>query len=257
MTRIVDLVPGMKGLFINFVIIEIDSPTITKVGREVRSVKVSDETGSVNMSIWDNLGKAIFPGDVFRMEEGYASIWKLRLTLYLGRKGVLCPLPYETSPMRYSITPNMSKLNPAYEGLEYRGPRRYRSRRYYNVVAVYPANSVGPRLSALRSPNQGDPPEFVRPGRSADPPFGPLPPPPQENWRRQLTISYVNRPNANAAASAVVAPNGRPATYQARPAAAAPAVPVMHVAPRMREPEHPPPQPLLDFYQHPRHGRGH
>lgn len=43
----------------------------TKEGHEIRTFKVADKTGSVNMCVWDELGAAITPGDICRISRGY------------------------------------------------------------------------------------------------------------------------------------------------------------------------------------------
>ena len=37
------------------------------------------------MSVWDEPGKLLVPGDIVRLTKGYASIWRACLTLYSVR----------------------------------------------------------------------------------------------------------------------------------------------------------------------------
>ena len=46
------------------------NPSKTKDGHQVRSVKVSDKTGSINMSVWDDLGEVLQCGDIVRLTKG-------------------------------------------------------------------------------------------------------------------------------------------------------------------------------------------
>lgn len=46
------LKPGMKDLSIMFIVLDIGRPTKTKEGHEVRSVKVADRSGSINLSVY-------------------------------------------------------------------------------------------------------------------------------------------------------------------------------------------------------------
>ncbi|KAB0356218.1 hypothetical protein FD754_000374, partial [Muntiacus muntjak] len=71
--------------------------TKTKDGHEVRTCKVADKTGSINISVWDDVDNLIQPGDIIRLTKGYASAFKGCLTLHTGR-GV----------------PNFSEPNPEY-----------------------------------------------------------------------------------------------------------------------------------------------
>lgn len=45
--------------------------TKTKDGHEVRTCKVADKTGSINISVWDDVGNLIQPGDIIRLTKGY------------------------------------------------------------------------------------------------------------------------------------------------------------------------------------------
>lgn len=86
-TYLKDIRPGMKNLFVNFIILEMGKPIRTKDGHDVRTVKVADKTGSMNMSVWDQVGDALQPGDICKLLKGYASVWKDALTLYTGKSG--------------------------------------------------------------------------------------------------------------------------------------------------------------------------
>ncbi|XP_041719315.1 SOSS complex subunit B2 isoform X2 [Coregonus clupeaformis] len=84
--------------------------TKTKDGHEVRSCKVADKSGSIAISVWDELGSLIQPGDIIRLTRGYASMWKGCLTLYTGRGGDLQKIGEFC--MVYSEVPNFSEPNP-------------------------------------------------------------------------------------------------------------------------------------------------
>ena len=43
--------PGMKEINLTFIILEVNRPTKTKEGREVRTVRVADRSGSINLSL--------------------------------------------------------------------------------------------------------------------------------------------------------------------------------------------------------------
>jgi len=70
-----------------FIVLEVSHPTITKENREVRTFKVADSTACMNVSIWDEPGQLLMPGDIVRLTKGYASIWRQCLTLYSGKTG--------------------------------------------------------------------------------------------------------------------------------------------------------------------------
>jgi len=45
-------------------------PTVTKDGHSVRTVKVADRTGAINMSVWDEVGDQLQTGDICRITKG-------------------------------------------------------------------------------------------------------------------------------------------------------------------------------------------
>ncbi|NXA54242.1 SOSB2 protein, partial [Nothocercus julius] len=104
-----DIKPGLKNLNVVFIVLEIGRVTKTKDGHEVRSCKVADKTGSITISVWDEIGGLIQPGDIIRLTKGYASLWKGCLTLYTGRGGELHKIGEFC--MVYSEVPNFSEPN--------------------------------------------------------------------------------------------------------------------------------------------------
>ncbi|XP_041336932.1 SOSS complex subunit B1 [Pyrgilauda ruficollis] len=88
-TLVKDVKPGLKNLNLIFIVLETGRVTKTKDGHEVRTCKVADKTGSINISVWDDVGNLIQPGDIIRLTKGYASVFKGCLTLYTGRGGDL------------------------------------------------------------------------------------------------------------------------------------------------------------------------
>jgi len=82
-----DIRPGQKNINVVFIVLEVSHPTITKENREVRTFKVADSTACMNVSIWDEPGQLLIPGDIVRLTKGYASVWRQCLTLYSGKTG--------------------------------------------------------------------------------------------------------------------------------------------------------------------------
>lgn len=105
--NIKDLRPGLKNLNVLFIVLEIGKPTRTRDGHDVRSCKVADKSGSVNISIWDDLGSDLMTGDICKLTKGYAAIWKGCLTLYTGKGGEIHKIGEFC--MQFSETPNMSE----------------------------------------------------------------------------------------------------------------------------------------------------
>lgn len=111
-TSIKDVKPGQKNLTVMFIVLEIGKPTVTKDGHSVRTVKVADRTGAINMSVWDEIGDQLQTGDICRITKGYGSIWKGCLTLYSGKGGDVHKIGEFC--MVFSEVPFMSELNPDY-----------------------------------------------------------------------------------------------------------------------------------------------
>ena len=84
-TLIRDLKPGDKNVNANFIVLEIGKPTITKDGQEIRTLKVADRTACINLSVWNEPGACLRPGDICRLTKGYVTPWKGCLTLYTGK----------------------------------------------------------------------------------------------------------------------------------------------------------------------------
>ncbi|XP_039281658.1 SOSS complex subunit B homolog [Nilaparvata lugens] len=107
-------IPDSKNVNLTLIVLEVGNPTLLKDSREVRALKVADATACINMSLWDEPGKLLMPGDIVRMTKGYASIWRTCLKLYAGKNGNLdkigefCMVFYEQI--------NMSEPNPCLMG---------------------------------------------------------------------------------------------------------------------------------------------
>ncbi|KAM6981006.1 SOSS complex subunit B1 [Aplochiton taeniatus] len=111
-TSVKDIKPGLKNLNVIFIVLETGRVTKTKDGHEVRTCKVADKTGSISISVWDEVGGLIQTGDIIRLTKGYASVFKGCLTLYTGRGGELQKIGEFC--MVYSEVPNFSEPNPEY-----------------------------------------------------------------------------------------------------------------------------------------------
>ncbi|KAM6106261.1 SOSS complex subunit B1 isoform 1-T1 [Pterocles gutturalis] len=118
-TLVKDVKPGLKNLNLIFIVLETGRVTKTKDGHEVRTCKVADKSGSINISVWDDVGNLIQPGDIIRLTKGYASVFKGCLTLYTGRGGDLQKIGEFC--MVYSEVPNFSEPNPEYVAQQSQG----------------------------------------------------------------------------------------------------------------------------------------
>lgn len=106
-TRVNQLRPGLKH--INTVVIMLEAkgaPVQGAQGSIVQTWLVADETGSVEMALYDQHVAAFAGGNILRLLNGYSSLHRGQLRLYVGAAGQLRRVGDFT--MRYSEQPNMS-----------------------------------------------------------------------------------------------------------------------------------------------------
>lgn len=108
--QIKDIRAGQKNINVMFIVLEVSHPTITKENREVRTFKVADPTACMNVSIWDEPGQLLMPGDIVRLTKGYASVWRQCLTLYSGKNGEIQKVGEFCMAINEQV--NMSDPNP-------------------------------------------------------------------------------------------------------------------------------------------------
>lgn len=84
-----DLVPQAKNLHMKVMVLTVSNSYKTKDGNEVRSCKVADKTGSINLSMWGEYGNHVQPSDILSLNRCYAVLFKNCLTLYVGKLGSL------------------------------------------------------------------------------------------------------------------------------------------------------------------------
>ncbi|KAL9958920.1 hypothetical protein ACROYT_G035997 [Oculina patagonica] len=108
-TDIKDIRPGIKNLHCLFIVLEVGKATKTKEAHVVRSCRVADKTGSITVSVWDEVGEILQPGDIIKFVRGYSSLWKGSLTLYTGKMGYLEKVG--DFCMLFCEQPNMSDPN--------------------------------------------------------------------------------------------------------------------------------------------------
>ena len=111
-TLIKDIRPGLKNLNLIFIVVEVGKPSKTKDGNEIRTVRVADKSGSINMSVWNEFGLHMLAGDIIRLFRGYAQVWKNQLTIYSGRVGGMEKIGEFC--MLFCEIPNMSDPNPEF-----------------------------------------------------------------------------------------------------------------------------------------------
>jgi hypothetical protein len=100
---------GMKNVNITVIVLEVGAPRRTPQGNDVRTIRVADPTGSINMSVWNELGEFVNPGDLFRIRNGCTAVHRGCLALSLQKTGEM--LKIGEFFMAYSDQPDMSSYN--------------------------------------------------------------------------------------------------------------------------------------------------
>jgi len=108
-TLIKDLKPGQQNVNLHAIVLEIGRANTVKDSQEVRTVKLADKSGSVNLSLWNEPGKVLMSGDIVRISKAYTSMFKSQLTVYLAKFTEFCKV--SEFCMLFSETPNMSETN--------------------------------------------------------------------------------------------------------------------------------------------------
>jgi len=76
-------------------VIEEPKEVISKRSQEKNSVavfKVGDETGCINLTVWNEVIEHMIPDQSFKLINGFCSAFKQHLTLNIGKEGKFEPL---------------------------------------------------------------------------------------------------------------------------------------------------------------------
>ena len=99
--KINELKSGMKGVGVTAKIVTIPPRKLvdTRWGGQsyVSNISITDETGSIQLSLWNNQIDSVHVGDVVEIENGYVASFAGEPQLRLGRKGTLSTVNAEAS----------------------------------------------------------------------------------------------------------------------------------------------------------------
>jgi len=109
--NIKDIYPQLTSFNLTVIVLQTaPNSYMTKDGNEVKTCKIADQTGSVNLSVWGENCSVIQPGDILQLTRCYASLFKGCLTVYVGKFGAIRKI--NEFCMLFSETPDMSEVNP-------------------------------------------------------------------------------------------------------------------------------------------------
>lgn len=87
-TSIQDLKPGLTHQNLYCMVLHVAPNSYkTKEGKEVRTCKIADKTGSVNLSVWGENCNAVQPSDILVLNRCYTTLFKSHMTVYIGKGG--------------------------------------------------------------------------------------------------------------------------------------------------------------------------
>jgi replication factor A1 len=88
-----DLRNGMTQIRLKAKVLEIPKPNLvyTRYGNHasVANALIADETGTINLCLWNEQIRCISPGDTIQIENASARTFKGQRQLHIGRKGLL------------------------------------------------------------------------------------------------------------------------------------------------------------------------
>ena len=85
------LTDGARGVIIRVRVLVKESPRIVKTKDDVEHIvvdtNVGDRTGTIGLSLWDDLGNEVEAGDIIDLKNGYVNRFKGRLRLNMSKYG--------------------------------------------------------------------------------------------------------------------------------------------------------------------------
>ena len=92
-TKINQLRPGMRGVNVKVKIDSISEPRTVNLRNggtaQVADAQVSDETGTIKLSLWDDQINTVSGGDTVTIENGYTHAFRGETNLNIGKYGKL------------------------------------------------------------------------------------------------------------------------------------------------------------------------
>lgn len=106
--KICNLRAGMRGVDVRFILLERRAaPFRTDSGHTLHPWLVADDSASIELTLYDEHGEVFRGGDIVRIINGYCSLHRNILKLYVGTHGQVHRVGEFT--MRYVEEPNMSQ----------------------------------------------------------------------------------------------------------------------------------------------------
>ncbi|UCE14218.1 MAG: hypothetical protein JSV04_03325 [Candidatus Heimdallarchaeota archaeon] len=90
--KVIDLSPSSRNIQLTFGVIEKgDGRTVVvrKEERTVADIKIGDETGTINLTLWDEAINQVREGKTYKIKNGYINVFQGRMRLELGNWGSL------------------------------------------------------------------------------------------------------------------------------------------------------------------------
>jgi hypothetical protein len=110
-TSISALKPNMKNLTIQAIVLqtmENGEPRHTRDGHDIYSFLIADPCGSIELLLWDELGRYLTSGSIVVLTSAYTMVFRDSMKLYISKVGRVKRIGEFT--MVFSETPNMSVI---------------------------------------------------------------------------------------------------------------------------------------------------
>jgi len=88
--KVAELRPGMSKVDLEVRVVEVSEPRVVRTRYGVAKVAdavVEDDTGRVNMSLWNEQIDQVSPGDTINIENGYTTQFKGKVQVNVGKYG--------------------------------------------------------------------------------------------------------------------------------------------------------------------------
>lgn len=82
------LTMGMKSINLVVIVLHVGEYQTLKSGQKLKTCRVADQTGSVDLSLWSPWCDAVQESDIIQLKDSYTGIYQNFLTLYIGRGAV-------------------------------------------------------------------------------------------------------------------------------------------------------------------------
>lgn len=106
-----DIRPQMTHFNLHSIVLQVAPGSYkTKEGNQVRTCRIADKSGSINLSVWGDYCNLVQAGDILLLTKCYSVVFKNHLTVYIGKAGLMRKMGEFC--FIFNETPDLSEPNP-------------------------------------------------------------------------------------------------------------------------------------------------